>query len=356
MTIKIRKQYLLLTIIIVALISLSLIVLSQLHLSSRPQTTSAQDVVASSELGPRPTGTIGDSKAYNAIKNVADTQGVEAAWKYVIDTYGKDPALQESAHDYAHYVGLLIYEKKGIPGMSICTTDFAFGCYHGLLDQAFRKDLTNLPQAEQACRQVGQINSGPYNSCVHGIGHGIASYFKDKDLYGALKTCDKLPNGAPQYCYDGVFMEFSRDALDSFYKSTDPLYPCDSVGDRYVYSCGRNQPSVMTSRLHLSYDDIYHACHKAGNIDMRTSCFVALGFQAVYASQEDPQKIITMCDQYKDREFEYQCKSAAAGELVFQNFANWQINSPAICNSISGIDQQKMCNAHVTQIQQSYGR
>ncbi|CAN5178578.1 hypothetical protein BH09PAT1_BH09PAT1_5160 [soil metagenome] len=356
MSIRIRKLYLLLAVIILTLTSIFLIVLSQLHFFSRPRTTSAEDFTVTSELRLSPTDTVGNNKAYNAIKQVSDTQGVEATWRSVLDNYGKEPTLQESAHDYAHYVGLLIYEKKGLPGMSICTTDFAFGCYHGLLDQAFRNDLSRLSQAEQACKQVGVINSGPYNSCIHGIGHGIASYFKDKDLTGALKTCDKLPESSPQYCYDGVFMEFSRDALDSFYRPTDPLYPCDSLEGKYVFSCGRNQPSVMTSRLHLSYDDIYNACHKAANVDLRTSCYVALGFQAVYASNEDPQKIIAMCDNYKDREFEYQCKSAAAGELVFQNFTNWQTNAPMVCNTISGKDQQKRCNEHTLVIQKSYGR
>lgn len=354
MSLKIRKKYLFYLVFGLTLVSLGLFVLKNQRMgvlpSPRIQTVSSAPSETTSESA------IGNSQEYNKIKSVADSDGVQAAWKYVIDTYGKDNAKQLEAHDYAHYVGGLIYEKLGLDGMSLCTSDFAFGCYHGLLDKAFRKDLTPLSAAEKACEKVGTSRSGPYASCIHGIGHGIASFFKDKDLTQALKACDKLPEGAPQYCYDGVFMEFSNDALDDFYKKNDPLFPCDAVTPEYIFACGRNQPTVLMKRFKFSFDQIYQACKTAKDKNLRTSCYVSLGFQSVYQSSEDPTQIITKCGAFKDSEFEYQCKSAAAGELVFQNINNWQTNSPMICNSITRSDQQKLCNDHITQIQKSYNR
>lgn len=292
---------------------------------------------------------------YNTLKSLASEKGVETAWQYVKDTYGTDSPKQLEAHELAHYVGKLIYEEKGLAGMTICSTDFAFGCYHGLLDQAFRKDLSSLQQAEKACESVGIVKSGPYASCIHGIGHGIASYFKDNDLKNALKACDKLPEGAPQFCYDGVFMEFSRDAVDSFYRSDDPLYPCNAVDPKYTFACGRNQSSLLMSRMHLSYEEVAKTCQKSNDTNLKNSCFVALGFQAVYKANADPEKIITTCQTLNDKNFEYQCKSAAAGELIFQDMTDWQVKSPKICNSLPK-DKQNNCLGYIKNIENNYNR
>jgi len=351
MRFKIRKNYLAILVVILSLISL--ILLSITFLRNTP--TQDQSVVVSTSKNVTQKGAIGNTAEYNAIKKIAADNGVETAWEYVIDTYGKDNSRQLEAHDYAHYIGQLIFKEKGLAGITICTTDFAFGCYHGLLDQAFRKDLSPLQQAEKACEQVGKIGSGPYASCIHGIGHGVASYFKDKDLNGALKTCDKLPQNSPQFCYDGVFMEFSRDALDDFYKPNDLLYPCNSVEAKYTFACGRNQPTVLMNRLSKSYGDVAKACQKATIRDLKASCYTALGFQAVYSSNNDSEKIISTCESMNDPEFEYQCKSAAAGELIFQNMKNWQTDAPLICNSLKN-ENAKNCNSYITNIQKNYNR
>lgn len=348
---KIQKNNLITIVLALTLLTTSLLL--SLYLNLIPSQNKLNNI-------PRPTispnRSIGNTAAYNAIKKIADTEGLDAAWKYVITTYGQDNAKQIEAHDFAHYVGQLLFEKKGLTGITICTTDFAFGCYHGLLDRAFRDDLKSLSQAEKACRVVGPPKSGPYSSCIHGIGHGVASFYKDQDLNGALTTCDTLPEGAPQFCYDGVFMEFSRDALDDFYKPKDPIYPCDSVGPQYAYACGRNLPSVMMSRFHMSFEDIAKACQRSQVRDIRSSCFTALGFQTLYSSGSNTTEMIKLCETLNDREFEFECKSAAAGELIFQNMKNWQTDSPLICNSLTDPDQKRMCSEHSLSIQKNYSR
>ncbi len=345
MKIKIHKNSFIILVVILSLVSSSLILIT----STKPP--APKDTL-------KPTSeksAIGNTQEYNAIKKIADESGVEAAWQNVIDTYGKDNSKQLEAHDYAHYVGQLIFEKKGLIGITLCTADFAFGCYHGLLDRAFRTDLSSLQDAEKACQQVGKSGSGPYASCIHGIGHGIASYFKNTDLKEALKTCEKLPEGATQFCYDGVFMEFSRDALDTFYKASDPLYPCNTVEPKYTYPCGRNQPAVLMNRFQKSYDDVAKACQKSSVRDLKIACYTALGFQTVYLSEGNAEKIISKCESMHDKEFEYQCKSAAAGELIFQDMQDWQENSSLICDSLSGTDKEA-CHTYITSIQKNYKR
>lgn len=351
MRIKINRGSLILSIILFASITIFLFVMYIKN--STKQVSLPTEQIKNNQEANKEDG-LGSKAEYDELKNITARSGVKAAWAYLIKTYGQSNTKEE-AHNLAHYVGKLIFEKDGLMGMTICTQEFAFGCYHGLLDQAFRKDLSTLPQAEKACEKVGGVGSGPYASCIHGIGHGVASYFKDKDLAASLKACDKLHEGAPQFCYDGVFMELSREALDSFYKPSDPLYPCNSIEPKYTYTCGRNQPTVLMSRLHLSYLDAAKACQRSTSRDLKVACFTSLGFQAVYSSDNNPKKIISTCESLNDREFEYQCKSAAAGELIFQDMTNWQTNAPAICNSLSG-ENQTNCHTYITNIQKDYHR
>jgi len=348
---KIKKTTLLLIIILILISSAIVIYLSRDNaklIPSTPNVTREQPLVQGESIG--------TDEEYSKIKALAEDQNVVKAWDYVVENYAQNNASSSAGHDYAHYVGKLIFEKNGLTGMNICTPILAFGCYHGLLDVAFRKGLSDLLPAQIACEKLGPRGSGPTTSCTHGIGHGVASYFKSKDLNNALKTCDLLPEGSPQYCYDGVFMEFSRDALDGFYKKDDPLYPCNAIDAKYTFACGRNLPSVALHRLDKSYEEVAKSCQKSPNRNLRTSCYVALGFQAVYAAESDPLKISSICESIDDKEFEYQCKSAAAGELVFQNMPNWQVNSTQICESITVTNQRQLCTDHVTQIQRNYGR
>lgn len=334
-----------------------ILVIGMLVVFSTPQTIQVKPQSTSTDLpSPQVAPVSTDSREeYTKIKQLAQQQGVAAAWTYVSTTYAKQNTGSSEAHDLAHYAGKLIFEKNGLEGMTICTPDLAFGCYHGLLDVAFKKDLSKLNEAQEACEKLGDRGSGPVASCTHGIGHGVASYFKSTDLKAALKICDSLPENSPQYCYDGVFMEFSRDTLDSFYHPNDPLYPCNAIDKEYVYACGRNLPAVLIDRFQRSFEDVAKICEKSKNSNLASSCYTALGFQAARSSTESIDKVIKLCETLSDKNFQYQCKSAAAGDLIFQNIAGWKIDSPAICDTLSE-PQASACLSHINRIMTTYQR
>ncbi len=343
--IKNKNTYILLGLIIFLILNL----LFLLNLSSFSSFL-PKDLFTQTEKSSHSTHNLPSDEELEKIMNEKDPQ---TAWNYILSKYRQNPQSQLEAHDVAHHMGGVIFAKKGLSGMTICTADFAFGCYHGLLDSAFQKDLSSLSQAEKACQKVGPVDSGPYSSCVHGIGHGVASYFKTKDLHNALKTCDSLPGKAPQFCHDGVFMEFARSAPDDFYRENDPLYPCDTLENSYVYSCGRNQPSVLMQKMHKSFRETAEICKTAKESDLRSACYTALGFQTVYQSKNNPQKIIELCQTLNDNEFKFRCKQAAAGELIFQNLTDWKTNSALICQSLSEKDRDNCLN-YTLGIQQNY--
>ncbi|MBI3290513.1 cupredoxin domain-containing protein [Candidatus Microgenomates bacterium] len=296
-------------------------------------------------------------KQFSALTALARSKGSEAAWKFITETFKGEAGNTGNIHDLAHLAGKLLYQDRGITGIGTCTPIFAFGCYHGLLDTAFRTSLADLPQAEKECEKIGAVNSGPYGSCIHGIGHGVASFHQTKSITEALADCDRLTNGQ-NFCYDGVFMEFTRSAQPSFYSKDKPFYPCDSLieeyGQKYSLSCGRNQPTVFISHLGLTFADAAKLCGSNTLGDQfKSSCFDALGF--MLASTQDVNKIISGCKTIKNTSFSGLCFKSAAGELIFQEAPGWPEKSRQICDAAPQ-NYRALCHDNNQKLIKEYGR
>lgn len=287
------------------------------------------------------------------IKNLALTKGADQSWKFLEASLEGEGGTSGEIHDLAHLVGGLIFDQKGLDGIKFCTPSFAFGCFHGLLDEAFSKSLEKLAEAQKGCLLSGPMGSGPFASCIHGIGHGVASYYGTKDLENSLEACDKLTEGVA-FCHDGVFMEFARNSAASFYRADDSLYPCNKLEQKYVFSCGRNQVRVMMDRLGLKFEDIAKNCSEYQNIDFQKACFTALGFDAVAKSGGSPDAIKEMCSKVISPE-DNECIKAAAGELIFQNISGWQSSSNKLCQSLPQSGQES-CLTYIDQIRRDYNR
>lgn len=288
------------------------------------------------------------------LKEIAQSNGATEAWKFVKDVFKEEGGSSGNIHDLAHLSGLLIYENNGFEGIKDCSVNFAFGCYHGFLDTAFAKNLDNLLDAEKACLKLGPINSGPVASCIHGIGHGVASFYSTSDLEKALVTCRKLTSGN-EYCFDGVFMEFVRSAPDSFFKREDSLYPCNMLEQKFGYSysssCGRNQPSLLMSRFNMGFDEVIGVCLSSDSKPFKESCFNALGF--ALASSGNVSQIIAGCQKMEVPEYINDCAKSAAGELVFQEIPGWAEKSKEVCNAFAGSAE---CLENVDRLIKEYNR
>lgn len=292
---------------------------------------------------------LSEKEQFLVLENKIEKEGLEKTWQFIIDTYKNTPL---NAHDLAHFTGQQIYEKKGLSSLSICDPSFAFGCYHGFTEAAFHKNLDDLGKIETTCQKVGQINSGPWASCIHGIGHGIGTYFDTTDLKGALSACDRLKNGA-NYCHDGVFMEFAISAPKSFYRLDNPLYPCDSLVEKYKQGCARQQPTVMKKYFSLAFEEIASICLNSKGETIKYFCIDSLGLDVGQRSLGNPQFIISECNKLNDPNSISQCISAAAGEIVFQKFPGWENNAFTACNSLPPRSKQD-CIKRVNETIASY--
>ncbi len=298
---------------------------------------------------------LAEEEQFAYVRSLKETAGLPEAWEFVKTTFSNDSGASRGgrAHDLAHFVGQMVFEDKGIGGLAVCDSTYAFGCYHGFTEAAFSENLDMLPVVAQACQSLGAPPSGPWASCIHGIGHGVATYFDAVELANALTTCDRLEAGAT-YCHDGVFMEFSFSAPPAFYQSEDPLYPCSAVDATYRPACGRNQPNIMKTRLDMSQRDTAKICAEAEPA-ISEGCIDSLGFSIAHESQGNPQTILGSCGVFSEAAHQAQCAAAAAGELVFQNSPNWQQNSQFVCQGLPQAHQQA-CFNRVQQTADNYQR
>lgn len=289
------------------------------------------------------------------LTELVDAQGASKAWEFIKETFKGAGGSSGNIHDLAHLSGSLLFNKNGFEGLSSCSKEFSFGCYHGFLDSAFSQNLDHLDAAHDACLKLGSANSGPAASCIHGIGHGVASYFSTADIKKSLATCRKLISGQ-EFCFDGVFMEFVRSASTSFFKQEDPLYPCNELekefGYAYSFSCGRNQPSLLMGRFNKGFEEVAGICSSADSKPFKEACFDSLGFSV--ASTGDPNQIIAGCQKITDPLYSKRCIQAAAGELVFQEVPGWKEKSKTTCNG--SLESRDQCLEHVDMLVKEYGR
>lgn len=291
-------------------------------------------------------------KQFVKLEEISRTLGSQKGWEKVLENYKSEGGLSGAIHDLAHLAGTLIYKEQGMIGLGICTPEFAFGCFHGFLDEAFSKNISKLKEAEKGCEVLGR--SGPYASCIHGIGHGVASFYQTSDLDESLEACKILEEVGRQYCYDGVFMEFTRNSSSNFYKNDDPLFPCNILDSEFVFACGRNQPNVMMTRLNIKFEDVSNICLGSENQDFKLACFDSLGFIAAQGNP-DSKSIILSCSLIKDEQFMSRCAQAAAGELIFQNVPRWQEESYMVCENLEE-EYAKQCRKYLDSIKRDYNR
>lgn len=296
-----------------------------------------------------------EREQYAHVDNVVKAQGLAATWTYVKDAYTSDAgaSLGGRAHDLAHFLGGRIFKERGLAGLTLCDTTFAFGCYHGFAEAAFTGSLDRLPELASACEALGRKESGPWASCIHGIGHGVSTYYASNDLSAALGACDALAQGAT-FCHDGVFMEMSFSASPRFYRRDDVLYPCTAVEPRYQQACARNQPHVMQRLLGLDRQAVAAACATQPPA-IADPCIDALGFAATNESQGNAEKIVAACENLPTPLLSAKCTTAAAGELVFQNFPNWRIVTRVVCDSLPP-EFRPACNRRVQELATHYRR
>jgi hypothetical protein len=217
---------------------------------------------------------------------VTDDYGPEAAlgsMELLQQSHRVDPAVND--HDMAHSVGRETAKDYGsnFKAFDLCPITFNYGCSHGFFEYVLARTDTPKEAATTICESLnGSDNFLTAGfSCYHGVGHGIMMA-KAYNVQNSLDACNTMPNPRAQDgCWQGVFMEnvnagMTGRALPGVFKRSDPLAPCDKVGEQYKHECFINHSGWLMTVAHNNIAKGTRYCLKAKGRFL-SSCMQSIG-------------------------------------------------------------------------------
>jgi hypothetical protein len=194
-----------------------------------------------------------------------------------------DPAVND--HDMAHSVGRETAKDYGsnFKAFDLCPITFNYGCDHGFFEYVLARTDTPREAATTICESLNGANHflTAGFSCYHGVGHGIMMA-EAYNVQNSLKACNTMPKEtAKDGCWQGVFMEnvnagMRGRALPGVFKRSDPLAPCDKVGNRYKHECYINHSGWLMTVAHNNVAKGTRYCLKAKG-KFVSSCMQSIG-------------------------------------------------------------------------------
>lgn len=212
----------------------------------------------------------------------------------------------DQTHTLAHIVGAILYDSQGMKGISYCTTDFNYGCYHGFAGRTIEvHGRAGIQMLLDACTEQSILGD-----CDHGIGHGILAYLGNDNLLEALALCPKPPDkNATGGCYGGVFMEYYLGTLRSDggtkplpFDPSVPEGPCRTISEQFRSACYYALPSWW---MEVSADQgadhteqfksVAKHCEAVTSSTMRQVCFSGAGIQIAGLAAFDAGRVKAWC-------------------------------------------------------------
>jgi plastocyanin len=263
------------------------------------------------------------------------------AWELLKAAFIINGQVTANVHDFAHMVGNSAFRKSGVEGINICDPAFAHGCYHGVTEEALKKNGSSaVAGIEKACTDaIGRsAMSEALVGCMHGMGHGILSNQKYV-LHEGLNGCEMLSRDYRSFCYDGVFMEFANGSPNIVIDPENPWKLCSGIQPVHEYACSKYMPTVLAIKGHGLRPG--QVCKAAPNPNMQMTCFSAVGYQMAQISQGDPEKIKSSCVNAAPEDTE-QCVIGAAHEVAFQRYGDWSGRVESLCNAVR-VEKRSEC-------------
>jgi len=281
-------------------------------------------------------------------------------WSRRMDEVGAEQAYEEykelyapydfgAQHTVAHIVGELLYEKKGIQGLSVCDATFAFGCYHSFFGKALADQGTEITQdLDEVCIQkFGPLGTG----CQHGIGHGILEYMGHNKLAAALEACKMTTQIKNLFgCTSGVFMEYNFPVIfspDKTFTETrelnkaNPYEPCSTIApERFRKSCYYEISQWWERVLYEDYEKMGKLCQEILNREHMESCYLGIGNIAAPSSKYNVTETIKKCKKMPDIDTQLLCRAGASWSFFAD--PKERSKSPEVCRGIE-IEEESRC-------------
>lgn len=266
---------------------------------------------------------------------IADRAGVQLALGALADVGRREREVAGAGHGLTHVIGISAWK----PGDDVaaafrdCNGLYQSGCYHGVIQSYLTADgeVDSLRTAG-LCDLIAPAGSDLWLrfQCVHGLGHGLEMAW-NWDLPRALKGCDWLTSSWDrEACYGGAFMEnavasqpdghhTSVRALEAeaqaapatdehahhqhgptgtpafkMRDSTDALYPCSVVEDRYAWQCYVGHGGILLAASGNDFGRAAENCDRAPEA-FRGGCYLSLGTNASGWTLQDTERTVKLC-------------------------------------------------------------
>lgn len=259
-----------------------------------------------------------------------------AAWSYLKKAAMENSEVVDNVHEFAHIIGRETYRQSGFEGIKICSREFAYGCYHGVTEQALLSTgKDSLSKLEKECLRFFPSSSGKQiddPGCIHGMGHGLLTW-NNLDINKSLEDCNKISNSYRSFCWNGVFMEYSMSGAPSF-DEKDPWKFCRELPSIYQSVCASYSLASFSRHKELNVKLFANYCGKAPNKQMEVDCLYRVGYKIVQKSKGNTSSILQECGNLDQLEAEAFCLMGAATEVSFQKYANWKTTVSRICRGI----------------------
>lgn len=271
------------------------------------------------------------------LKEELEKFGPETVQKKIREKYKDEP--YDAQHMSLHYFGEMLYELKGVSGLSLCEDWYGFGCYHGFLLVAIEYEGYEIvPDLDSACIER-HGHTMETETCQHGIGHGLTEASARNPLK-AIEACDLVADVYPKLgCASGVFMEYfaptesdkrTQAWMRPPFDKDNPLNVCSEFTGLSLATCLFEIQSWWQDVGKLTPQNVEALCNSVDDQEAREFCLIGYGnLKGPYVLQALPY-----CDALTDPESNALCR---AGVLWS---AEHHYDSPEPMNACSNLSKE----------------
>jgi hypothetical protein len=288
-------------------------------------------------------------------------------WKTAIESLGAEPAYKDfsekisafdagTRHSYAHSFGAGLYAVQGASGFPVCRDLFEYGCAHGFIVRALQVEGEGaVGRLADACRKQ------PYpGMCLHGIGHGLVSYFgyDDSSFHRSIAICrDVVHDVSTAGCVGGATMEYGLKSMSFGALTVAPITeetkyaPCTDIVDDaksacYFWLTGWWYSSQTTHEGASPRDAVKKMgtfCRQMPEQEFTGECFAGIGDNVSMAAEYDAKRAAEFCAaSTPDAAERVYCKAYA--ENILLGDARTRDDAPYLCASEEKEAERSRCD------------
>lgn len=281
---------------------------------------------------------------------LVQTQSIKIAFSDLKTRYETNGYVVSQCHPLTHVLGRVNSQKyqevadSYVEGDSFCWSGYYHGVMEGIIGRIGYSNL--VAQMDGICASLAATQKYRFDhyNCVHGLGHGVMAITND-ELFESLEICDALTDSWERAsCWSGVFMEnIIIDGLNhvtNYLRPSEPLYPCNAVGDQYKSTCYLMQTSYMLKVTNGDFTKVFALCTEVERAHQST-CYQSLGRDISGRSNSSVPAALHGCGLGRDLEQRTHCIIGAVKDFI--SYFHSDTQAKELCAALTEKEIQDTC-------------